>query len=281
MTTLSTQKMRIAVLDFNNGVHNQGLDCIVQISKNVLSSYFSSFDVDVFDVRQNSALPDFTYDIYIGSGGPGSPLDSETKDWQDLFFNWFSSLLIHNENALPQKKKFVYFICYSFQVISRYFKIGNVCRRKSTAFGVFPTTLLEDGLQEPIFQGLENPFFALDSRDFQLIEIDDSRLQSLGAKLLAIEKERPHVPLERAAMAIRFTPEIMGSQFHPEADAESSRLHMSVPEAKQMIINNYGEEKYNQMMVDLEDPSKIKYTQHTILPNFIRQAIFSQFPTLQ
>lgn len=36
---------------------------------------------DEFDVRQKKQLPDTSYDIYISSGGPGSPLDTRFEDW--------------------------------------------------------------------------------------------------------------------------------------------------------------------------------------------------------
>ncbi|MEI9933338.1 MAG: hypothetical protein WDM71_00415 [Ferruginibacter sp.] len=36
---------------------------------------------------------------------------------------------------------------------------------------------------------------------------------------MAIEKERPHVALPRAIMAVRFNDYMIGFQFHPEADA--------------------------------------------------------------
>jgi GMP synthase-like glutamine amidotransferase len=42
----------------------------------------------------------------------------------------------------------------------------------------------------------------------------------LGVTILRLEKERPHVNLERAIMAIRFSKEVFGTQFHPEADGE-------------------------------------------------------------
>jgi len=45
---------------------------------------------------------------------------------------------------------------------------------------------------------MEDPFYAVDSRDYQVIEPDHQQLQRIGATILAIEKERPHVLLERA-----------------------------------------------------------------------------------
>jgi hypothetical protein len=41
-------------------------------------------------VRQKNEVPDLTYDIYISSGGPGSPLDSIGSDWEAAYFSWLS-----------------------------------------------------------------------------------------------------------------------------------------------------------------------------------------------
>jgi len=52
-----------------------------------------------------------------------------------------------------------------------------------------------------------------------VIHPDEKRFVELGMQLLAIEKERPHVDLPRALMAIRFNEYFVSTQFHPEADA--------------------------------------------------------------
>lgn len=54
----------------------------------------------------------------------------------------------------------------------------------------------------------------------------------MGASILAIEKARPHVPYERAMMALRFNENMIGTQFHPEADAIGMSLHLKTPERK-------------------------------------------------
>jgi homoserine O-succinyltransferase/O-acetyltransferase len=41
---------------------------------------------------------------------------------------------------------------------------------------------------------LRDPFYSVDSRDYQVIEPDYPRIRTLGATILAIEKNRPHVP---------------------------------------------------------------------------------------
>ena len=120
--------------------------------------------------------------------------------------------------------------------------------------------------------GLDDPFWAVDSRDFQVIQPNQKVLDHMGAKVMCIEKYRPHVALERAVMAIRFSKEIFGTQFHPEADAEGMLRYFMRDDKKQAIIKNHGEQKYYDMIAHLNDPDKIMLTEHTILPTFLKEA---------
>ena len=91
--------------------------------------------------------------------------------------------------------------------------------------------------------------------------------------ILALEKERLHVNLPRAIMAIRFTKEMIGTQFHPEADAEGMYSYFNDPERKAQVVKDYGEDRYLEMLADLKDADKINLTHKTILPNFLNHAI--------
>ena len=95
----------------------------------------------------------------------------------------------------------------------------------------------------------------------------------MGGKILAIEKNRPHVPLERAIMSIRFNDYMVGTQFHPEADAVGMSMYLQRPERKQIVVENHGEEKWESMIHQLGDPDKILHTYAHILPNFLNAAI--------
>ncbi|MEN9372207.1 MAG: hypothetical protein RLZZ64_1282, partial [Bacteroidota bacterium] len=85
--------------------------------------------------------------------------------------------------------------------------------------------------------------------------------------------ERPHVPLERAVMAIRFNPYIVGTQFHPEADAQGMSMYLQREDKKQTVIQNHGIEKWSSMIEHLNDPDKISLTNRFVLPNFLKQSI--------
>jgi GMP synthase-like glutamine amidotransferase len=164
-------------------------------------------------------------------------------------------------------------ICHSFQVVCRHFNVAHVSKRKSTAFGVFPIHLLPGLNNEPIFDGLKDPFYAVDSRDYQVTAPNHNLLKKMGANILAVEKARPHVPLERAVMAIRFDENIIGTQFHPEADAIGMSLYLQTAEKKKTVIENHGEVKWQSMIDQLNDRDKIMYTYAHILPNFLNLAV--------
>lgn len=269
MDSVQRQPIRIAVLDLYDGVANQGMRGIRETLQRFYRNQAFEISWDEFNVRQKNEIPDLSYDIFISSGGPGSPLETKDSKWETGYFNWLQQVEQWNKEEKNTQKKHVFFICHSFQLACRYFKIGNLCKRKSTAFGIFPVHLLTNGKDEPVFNEMLDPFYAVDSRDYQVIEPDHQQIQSIGASILAIEKERPQVLLERAVMAIRFNEYMIGTQFHPEADASGMSLYLQTDEKKKTVIENYGLQKWEQMITHLNDPDKISFTYSHILPNFL------------
>jgi homoserine O-succinyltransferase len=266
--------IKIAILDLYEGAANQGMRCLQQIIDEWQIKNNQNVQLDIFDVRSNLEIPDLSYDVFISSGGPGSPLDTSDLEWDKKYMQWIESVENWNNDFANYPKKHIFFICHSFQLACRHFKIGNVCKRNSTAFGTFPVHMTHEGKNEIVFAGMKDPFYAVDSRDYQVIEPDNDRINQLGVKVLAIEKERPHVAhLERAVMAVRFNDYFIGTQFHPEADALGMTVHLHTEERKETVIKNYGEEKWKSMIEHLNDPDKILWTYSHIIPNFLNIAV--------
>ena len=278
MSLLEKKKFRIAILDLYEGVANQGMRCIREILNQFGDGNNLDITWDEFDVRQKKEVPDLSYEIFISSGGPGSPLDTEGSDWEKVYFKWLHKIEKWNTNESNVQKKYVFFICHSFQLACRHYNIGSVCQRKSTSFGVFPVHLLKDGKEEIVFEEMKDPFYAVDSRDYQVVKPRHNNLLEMGATILAIEKERPHIQLERAIMAVRFNEFMIGTQFHPEADAVGMSMYLQTTEKKKTVIENYGEEKWTSMIEQLNDPDKIVFTYEHILPNFLQIAVQSLQP---
>jgi homoserine O-succinyltransferase len=262
--------LKIAVLDMNNGHANEGMRCIIQQIRNVQGNDHAELSFDVFNVRANNEVPDLEYDVYISSGGPGSPMASSDA-WEQRYFELIDQLF--DWNRTNERKKFVFLICHSFQLVVRHLDLGTLSLRRSTSFGIFPVHKTDDGFSEPLLQGLPDPFYAVDSRSYQITEPTVERMESMGASILCLEKIRPHVALDRAIMAMRFSPEIIGTQFHPEADNQGMLRYFMTQEKRDHIVRNFGQEKYDDMVAYLQDPTKIALTESVILPSFLRQAI--------
>lgn len=260
-------KIKLAILDMYEGTKNLGMQNI----QSIVRMFEKDIDYQVFDVRSEVKVPDLSHDIYIFSGGPGNPLiGSET--WLAPFHELIDELWQYNRHA-EGPKKYVFFICHSYQMACHHFKIGEIHRRRKKSFGTFPVHKTEEGEQEWLFSTLNEPFWVADFREYQVIQPDFGRMAEIGASLLCIEKERDHVGLERAMMAVRFSPEMIGTQFHPEADPVGMRSYFAEEERVTAILEEYGEERYRNMVADLHDPAKIARTHATILPLFLRDAI--------
>jgi len=262
--------IRMALLDMNNNRVNQGFKNITEISEAFKESCSENVTIDTFDVRFKNEIPDIhDFDIFISSGGPGDP-HKEGLEWEDKFSDFLDQIFEHN--ASHTSKKYLFLICHSFQVASIHWKLGNICKRKSYSFGVMPIHKTEDGEQEFLFQNLPEPFYAVDSRAYQFIKPDFARLEELGMKIAGIEKFRPHINLERAVMAIRFSEEIFGTQFHPEANPAGMIENLKDEKNKQAMIDSFGMEKYLETIDRIDDPDKILLTQAQIIPGFLQFA---------
>ncbi len=259
--------VRLAILDLYNGTPNQGMRCIQEI----VSSFDKYLEWEVFDVRGAAEVPDMSFDIYLSSGGPGSPHEGDGV-WDVKYFNWLSEAWAWNQDS-GGSKKHVFFICHSFQMAIRHFKLAKVQRRHKTSFGTFRCHHTEIGITDPLLAGLPEPFYVADFRDWQVVQPDLERIDEMGARILALEKIRPHVPLERAIMAMRFSDTFVGTQFHPEADPFGMSAHFKDPERRAKIIADHSVQKYARMMDHLSDPDKISLTHEQVIPGFIERSI--------
>lgn len=259
--------LRAALLDMYNGESNRGIPML----KSILARHADTLIFDHFDVRAKTEIPDLSYDIYIFSGGPGDPLESGGP-WQAPFYRLIEALWQHNRRA-GTRKKHCFFICHSFQMACHHFGLGEVTQRYKMSFGTYPVYKTHYGKTECFFQNLSDPFYIADFRRYQVVAPKSKRLHEIGAQVLCLEKLRPHVHFERALMAIRFSPEMFGTQFHPEADPEGLLQYFMEEERRLSIVEEHGEARYNRMIRDLANPNKIQRTFETVIPSFLRSAI--------
>ncbi len=254
--------IHIAILDMYDGAPNIGMHCIHNIINEWAENKDHTVTVNVFNVRGLCALPDKHFDIYISSGGPGSPIDSVNEKWDIQYTQWL--------DEMRELNKPVFLICHSFQIACRHFDLGSVSLRRSRQIGILPVhTLIEDDL----FNGLQETFYALESRSYQIIAPNDEKIRLMKAQIMALEKMRPKVPLERAIMAIKFSETMYGVQFHPEAALVDLIEYFNQPETKASILQEFGIEKWERIIDYLDETSPISCTYKHLIPNFLDKAI--------
>jgi homoserine O-succinyltransferase/O-acetyltransferase len=261
--------MRIAILDLYEGEANEGMRGIQQLVELFKNESPEPVEYQIFDVRLKNEIADLSFDAYISSGGPGSPMSSEGTEWEQNYFGLMSGIIQHNRNN-PFRRKHVFLICHSLQIFCRYYGYAKITKRKSTAFGVLPIHITKEGQRESILGGLEDPFYAVDSRDYQIVQPNEGKIWSGGGNILCLEKDRPFIALERAVMAIRFNEAFVGTQFHPEADSDGMYRYLIRDDKRKLVVDKHGEKKYNQMLSMVNEPDKIRLTYKTIIPAFLR-----------
>jgi homoserine O-succinyltransferase len=269
---MNKQQIKVATIDLYNNERNEGMRCIREIVTDADKNNPNiDLNYDVFETRYNGDVPDLSYDIFISSGGPGSPFEDENKQWDKDYFTLLDKIWNHNQNS--EQKKYIFFICHSFQLMARYFQFGEVNKRFINSFGVMPFKKTEEGKHDPILKNLTDPFYAADIRHWQVVSPNKKMIDEFGAKILSWEipeEENKAIP---AITSIRISNEIAGAQFHPEADPGSMLYHFKQDERKKFIVDRYGEDRYNEMIGLLELPDKIKLTRKTVIPTFINNAI--------
>ena len=291
---------RVAVLDLNRGIANEGMRSIRSLLSTASSADGRGLDIDVFEVRLEGAVPGLDYDAYISSGGPGSPFAGEGAEWERRYFEWMRGLWDLRTES-PEEAGSALFICHSFQLMCRAFGLAKITRRRKPAFGIYEVAVTGAGMQDPLLHGLHSRIHAADFRKWQAVRPDRNRIREFGGRILALEKERPHVDLERAVMGIRLgvdlphagsgegqaqtgvshveaaphdeRPGFVGVQFHPEADPVGMRRHFNRPDKRDAVIEEYGEARFERLLDALDDPDFLIRTYRAVIPRFIERSL--------
>lgn len=269
---MRNHEIKISTIDLYNNEPNEGMRCIRDIVQEVSNEYQFNISYDVYETRYKNVIPSLDYDIYISSGGPGSPFEGEGTEWEKKYFNLLEKIWNYNQTN-SETKKYIFFICHSFQMMARFFQIGEVNKRFINSFGVMPFSKTEAGNSDLLLKNLSNPFYAADIRHWQVVNADYKKLNELGASILSWEIPEEENKNNPAITAVRISNEIVGTQFHPEADPASMLYHFRQQERKEYVIKRYNEDKYFEMIEWLKDPNKIIKTRQTVLPGFLKNAI--------
>lgn len=258
-------KINLCIIDMNNGLENQAIKSFRKIvdefsiwlleQNRKLKIYSQEISIRNQDVDN---IPDA--DIYLSTGGPGSPWDGKNLSWEKKYFELLDCIK-NNSN------KSILGICHSFQLMSRWSGRGDVrLRPQGKKFGIMPVYVTTEGEKSSLFKNFSDRLFAFEHRDWEVVNYH-------GPGILARES-RDGVSKGEAILGMEFESNIHGVQFHPEAESEGILFWLSKPDKKQEIIDVYGEELFESMIKNLNREDRVIHTRNLFIPQWLRDQYF-------
>ena len=98
--------LQIAIIDMYDGSPNIGMRCIHTIINKWSKDKQLTIELTTFRLRNHGEIPNDTFDIYISTGGPGSPTATVNEDWDIAYTRWLEKMIA--------VQKPVFLICHSF-----------------------------------------------------------------------------------------------------------------------------------------------------------------------
>jgi GMP synthase-like glutamine amidotransferase len=221
----------------------------------------------------NDPIPD-DYDLYLSSGGPGSPFDGDGAPWT-FDYGRFVDGVIDASTAGAGRQRACFAICYSFEMVVRHLNLAAIVPRVDRKFGVMPIYTTTEGQEHPLLSPFGDRLFAFEHRNWEAIDLDERKLRDLGGKLLARES-RDGVSKGRAILGLDVAPGVEAVQFHPEADRPGVMNWVARPEQAAAFKATYGEVTYQAMLRTLDDPRRLARTYALVIPGWLTRK-FNEF----
>jgi GMP synthase-like glutamine amidotransferase len=272
LTNGAPRPLKICIIDMNDGQPNQAMRCLrllIERFSGLVTAKNPGLLIEVEHVSprdKNEELPRDA-DLYLSSGGPGSPFDGDQKPWFAAYRR-FVGELAETARAFPARAPSLFAICYSFELVVRFFELGEIVERQTTKFGVMPVYTTDAGRRHPLTVPFSDRLFAFEHRRWEAVHLDEARLASLGGSFLARES-RDGVSKGRAILALDFGPGIEGVQFHPEADRPGVLSWIKRVENEEAFREAYGEATFHAMIRTLNNPARLARTFDLFIPRWL------------
>jgi GMP synthase-like glutamine amidotransferase len=270
--TTPPQKLRVCLCDMNNGHPNQAMRCF----RVIISAFFAAVrranpglecELAVVEPRNKHELPPRDCDLYISSGGPGTPYEHDGEVWLDEMYSFYDWVVERRLQLGPGGPSLLG-VCYTYELLVRHFRVGGVEPLSDRKFGVMPVYTTADGQAHPLTQAFGDRLFAFEHRNWEAIDVDEGSLRAIGGRVLARES-RDGVSKGRAVLALHLAPGIEGTQFHPEADRPGVIAWVSKREQAQAFVKAYGRLTYDRMIKTLDDPQRLAKTFALMIPGWL------------
>ncbi len=270
---MTSQTLRLCLVDMNNGVANEATRCFRRLFDAFKAKVVAAnpgLDVSFKHVqpRNLGELPDKHVDIVLSSGGPGAPSDGYDERWCTEYRQFIDHVVSSTiQDRLKSPALFV--VCHSFELTVLHFTIARMQAREKLKFGVMPAYVTDAGQKSDIFKPFGDRLFTWEHRRYEAVDLDEAKLRALGGELLATES-RPGGPDKgRGLMGFQFAPGVAGTQFHPEADRPGVIAWIDRPEHTHALRDAYGHDLYQRMMTTLSNPQRLARTYALLIPGWL------------
>jgi GMP synthase-like glutamine amidotransferase len=217
------------------------------------------------------------FDLYLSTGGPGSPFDGWDDPWCTKYREFLDGLV---DDALRghDAPRSALLVCHSFEIAIAHTKIASMERRPTRKFGMMPVYPTPAGMRAPLLAPFGERFFAWEHREWHAVGLDRARLAEIGGQLWATESRvdpetlalLPGVAHKGDGLLVfRFAANIEGTQFHPEADRDGALAWLLRPEQTRAAVEAYGEITYQRMLKSLDDPARLTRTFEHFIPGWL------------
>jgi homoserine O-succinyltransferase/O-acetyltransferase len=269
----AVKPLKICIIDMNDGQPNQAMRCLRGLTEQFVARVQATNPGLPFELAHTSPR-DLGHDtprdadLYLSTGGPGSPYDGDGALWMSAYSRFLDDLS-DTAAAFPQRAPSLFVICHSFQLAVRHFKLATVVERGTLKFGVMPIYTTEQGQRHPLLAPFGDRLFAFEHRRWQAIDLDELRLRARGGQLLAGESRPALSDKGKAILALDFGPGIEGVQFHPEADRAGVMSWIKRAETAEAFREVYGESTFRAMMRTLDNPARLARTYDLFIPRWM------------
>jgi len=267
-------RLHVCLVDMNNGLPNQATRCFKQIVEAFrvrAKRHNETLEVKLTHVqpRNLGELPGSDVDLVLSSGGPGSPFEGYEDAWCTGYRKLLDRVVDANKkDPISAPKALV--VCHSFELAVLHFGVGKMQKRSSLKFGLMPAYTTKIGRDTDFLRPYGDRLFTWEHRNWEAVDIDLSKLASLGGALLATESREGQPPDKgRAALGMKFGPGISGTQFHPEADKPGVMAWIEKPEHKVAVTDAYGQLLYDRMVKSLSNPDRLAKTFALLIPGWL------------
>ena len=268
---MPSSSLRLCLVDMNNGVENQAIRCFYRILESFRTLVRQhnpqiEFDISYVEPRNKNEAPR-PADLYICSGGPGSPLDGYDDEWCVSFRGMLDDVTEANDDH-PEGAPAALLVCHSFQIGVQHFGFARMAKRSAKKFGIMPVYPTPEGRASELLSSFGERFFVWEHREWEAIDLDADKLRRLGGELWARES-RDGVSKGEGLVAFRFAPGIEGTQFHPEGDGDGVMAWLQRPESVRATINTYGNLTYERMLRSVDDSERLPRTFRLLIPGWL------------